>query len=202
MRNIKKTFSKHWTWHPCCPHKFTDFYFCYVGYASPYRCCNGCPHGPLHVHWVCQRQKELVGNGWVCGLCWWTQTGTPVRRYYGRPVEWCAQVLDLDGKTSVKCQGKNVSKLKRGTRLKWVESPGSDVAVRVCEADWCVLDQAVGGSCDGRGGSMKGVENCTHQTRRLSLSSWPVLKLEPTPSCSARAPFLRLLPWTGIQGEP
>lgn len=52
----------------------------------------------------------------------------------------------------------------------------------------------MGGSCDGHGGSMKGVENCTHQTRHLSLSSWPVLKLVPAPSCSARAPFLRLLP--------
>lgn len=73
-------------------------------------------------------------------------------------------------------------------------TPGSDVAARVCEADCCVLDQAVGGSCDGRAGSMKDDENCTYQTRHLSLSSWPVLKIEPAPSCSARAPFLRSLP--------
>lgn len=46
-----------------------------------------------------------------------------MRRYYGLPVECCAQVLDPDGKTSVKCQGKDVSKLKSGTHLKWVESP-------------------------------------------------------------------------------
>lgn len=30
-----------------------------------------------------------------------------------------------------------------------------------------MLDQALGGSCDGRVGSMKGVENCTHQTKHL-----------------------------------
>ena len=50
------------------------------------------------------------------------------------------------------------------------------------------------GSCDGGGGSMQVVENGTHQTRHLSLSSWPVLMLVPVPFCSARAPFLRLLP--------
>lgn len=46
-----------------------------------------------------------------------------MRRYYDRPVELCAQVLDPEGKKSVKCQGKDVSKLKSGTHLKWVQSP-------------------------------------------------------------------------------
>lgn len=42
---------------------------------------------------------------------------------------------------------------------------------------------APGGSCGGYGGSMEGVEDGTHRTKHLSLSSWPVLRPGPGPSC-------------------